>query len=517
MSIDTLTAPRSESITGAAATAEGVPEAVPALGARLLRASALVTVGNVASRVVSLLAGIVCARLLTETQFGAFGVIQSTLGMFATGAGLALGMAATRYLAMYRATDPDRVPAVLMVVFGVGTGSTAAMALVLVLLAPWLSSYVLHDPALAWPLRWSALQLVTSTAYGIVAGVLSGMERYGVIGVTAVLQNVAIVLASILLIPLGGLNGAIAAQAVGLGLATIVSLWYVRGLITQLHGRRLFDDLRRERAMLVNFCFPSLLGSLVILPATWAATVVLANAPNGLTEVAYFTAADRFRQMLVFVAGFVGTALLPILAGTTSDASGAGARRTLELGITGTGILVLPLAALLAFGGPAVMAMFGRSYEANWAVLLPIVAWGTAGAIGGILGTALLAHGRLWFQLLQQATYGLTVLSVTYALRVMGAPALALAHLIAVLVLAAWTMPYVYRLGILSSRAARQMLGVTAGGCLLCIASWLCPPGWRLPAAAPVTLLTFGVAATMLAPHERVRVWHLAQGALKPR
>jgi len=120
-----------------------VVAAVPArstrsIESRFLRASGLVTIGHVASRVVSLAIGIATARLLSEPEFGAFGVIQSTLGMFGAAAGLSLGMAATRYVALYRLSEPERVRGVMLVTLGIGTVSTAVASLALFLGAPWI-------------------------------------------------------------------------------------------------------------------------------------------------------------------------------------------------------------------------------------------------------------------------------------------------------------------------------------------------------------------------------------------
>lgn len=484
----------------------------PSVGIRLLRASGLITLGNVSSRVISLFVGVMSARLLTEAEFGAFGLIQSTLAMFGVAAGLSFGLAATRHVALHHTNKPDQARGVAQVVLGMGAVSTILTALVMFALAPWLAIDVLGDQSLVMPLRWATVQLVFTTGYGIVAGVLSGMERFGVTAGTAILQNAVILIGSWILIPVFRLPGTIGAHAVGSALALALGLWYIREVLVGITWRGMWKEIRREGSMLIEFCLPNVLAGAIILPASWGSYILVANQPDGYSELAFFTAADRFRLLLTFVAGFVGTALLPILsrliAGSTLDREQG--RKGLELGLIGTGILIIPLTSLLAFGGPEIMSLFGRAYEANWAVLLTVIAWGGMGAIGSNIGIALLAHGKQWFLLLQQATYGAAVLGLAYLLRKFGGAGLASAHLGAVLLLLVWSYPIVRNLGVLTLRASRILVGLSAAVCTICAISWICPTGWRLIVGGPITLLSGIASILMLTRPERTSLlYHL--------
>src|SRR5437016_1875069 len=52
------------------------------LGRRLFRSAGWITVGNTSSRILSLISAIIAARLLSQPEFGTFGLIQSTLSTF---------------------------------------------------------------------------------------------------------------------------------------------------------------------------------------------------------------------------------------------------------------------------------------------------------------------------------------------------------------------------------------------------------------------------------------------------
>jgi O-antigen/teichoic acid export membrane protein len=480
-----------------APVAEAAHDFRTSLGFRLVRASGLVAVGNVSSRLLALLTAVVCARLLTEIEFGAFGVVQSALNMFAIAASLNLGVGATRYVALYRAADVNRARAVARVLLSAGAACSVLTAGLMIWSAPWLARVWLGDASVTNPLRLASLQLWAIALYGLAVGVLNGAERFGLSSATSILQNLVILLGSVLLIPRFRTEGAIGAQAFGFASALALGLWYMRDLLRGLSWQTLLKDFRQEGPALAGFSFPVLLGALFIHPFSWMSLAIITRGRDGFKQVAFFTAADRCRLIMLFVTTFVATALFPILsAGHAKGAVDVGAApRSLELALTGLGIMLLPLGALLAFGGPELMAAFGHSYQVNWSVLLPLVACAGVQAYLNTIGMGLLAHGKQWFALGQQMVYGFVVLTLTYILRRFGGTGLGLAHLITTLIVMAATIPFVRRFKTLSARAGTITVASTLAICLVCLVSWFCPATWRLPLAVPVTTLMLVLSA----------------------
>jgi O-antigen/teichoic acid export membrane protein len=363
--------------------------------------------------------------------------------------------------------------------------------------APWLARIWLNDPSVTNPLRWAAVQLCAVALYGLVAGILNGAERFGLSSATSILQNLVILLGSVLLVPRFRTEGAIGAQACGFAIALALGLWCVRDLLGGLSWQTLLKDFREEGRALAAFSFPVLLGALFNHPFSWMSLAMITRGKDGFKQVAFFTAADRCRLIMIFVTTFVATALFPILSGghPKGAAEIGAAPRSLELALTGLSILLLPLGALLAFGGPELMAAFGRSYEVHWSMLLPLVACAGVQAHLNTIGMGLLAHGKQWFAFAQQMVYGIVVLTLTYVFRKFGGTGLGLAHLITTLIVMAATIPFVRRFKTLSARAAKVTVASTLAICSVCLISWLCPATWRLLLAVPVTALALVLSA----------------------
>src|SRR5690349_3358073 len=75
---------------------------------RLATGTAWSVGGTLVSRVFSLIATIVIARLLGKEDYGAYGIVQSTFGMFGLFAGLGIGSTAAKYVAEFKRKDPAR-------------------------------------------------------------------------------------------------------------------------------------------------------------------------------------------------------------------------------------------------------------------------------------------------------------------------------------------------------------------------------------------------------------------------
>src|SRR5258708_12805579 len=83
------------------------------LRARFARAAFWSTGGSVSAQLGAFVSTIVCARILGPVDFGKLGIVRSTVLMFGTFAGLGLGAAASKYVADYRPTNPQRAARVI--------------------------------------------------------------------------------------------------------------------------------------------------------------------------------------------------------------------------------------------------------------------------------------------------------------------------------------------------------------------------------------------------------------------
>ena len=82
-------------------------------------------ISAIASQGFPLIAAIIAARLLGTFGYGQLGIINSTVILFSTFAGLGLGITATKYIAQYHNSDPERTGRIMGLtnLFGIISGS----------------------------------------------------------------------------------------------------------------------------------------------------------------------------------------------------------------------------------------------------------------------------------------------------------------------------------------------------------------------------------------------------------
>jgi O-antigen/teichoic acid export membrane protein len=359
--------------------------------------------------------------------------------------------------------------------------------------------------------------------------------------------------------PIWGLVGTILAMAAGFAVTLVLTLYFTWNLVGAPWSR--LSAIWSQRRILIEFCLPSLLGGIIIVPASWLATAIIAarNGPiepllagllilppswlasmglafhysAGLREVALFTAADQFRPLLALLANLVAQPMMPLVTGQIRKAEETplspnpapsrgegrrsghrGVQRAIERSFQLTACLILPAHAFFAFAAPYVMALFGRTFAADWNVFLVVLAWGAMAGMVSLIGVALYAQGQVWLQNLFMMIYGLILVIVTWVLQSWGEFALATGHLTATLSTFILGGFFLYRAGFLSWRAVLVQLVAMVWITIISICAWLVPSSWRV-LSVPVAVGITGLLLFVLLQSETKQVLHLLRRKLR--
>lgn len=402
----------------------------PRLGRRLARGAFWCLAGALIARGSNFLAGVLAARLLGRDDFGRLGIVQSTIGMFGTIAGLGLGVMATKYIAEHRAGDPERVARVLGLTTLVSWSSGLAMALALIAAAPWMAGQTLHDPALTMTLRLGSCLLLLGAINGAQTGALAGFEAFratfranlaaGILGLAAVVAGTATF----------GLDGTVAGLNAGLVIACVLNHLALRRICRANGVAPTFDGCTQEWPILMRFGLPNLLNVLVAAAAFWMSQGIIARLPEGFGSLGAFNAAYQGRSMVIIVALVLSQLYLAVISGASRD--NPAAFRALiwskvRLNVGSFALSALVIAAL----APWITRIYGPTFATAREPLillgLSLIGFGFTEAI--FLG----AQGRekLWWMLALNLFWAILLVGSTWALRSRGATGLAAANLIA--------------------------------------------------------------------------------------
>jgi O-antigen/teichoic acid export membrane protein len=405
-------------------------------------------VAAVTSQTLAIATSVAAARLLGKVQFGEFGMIQGTIAAFGVVAGGGLGMTATKHVAEYRRSHPDRAGAVIGLTLASAAAIGGAFALALLAGAGAFAAAALKAPHLAAAVRIGSVLLLANTIGAVQAGVLTGFEAFRALARLSAWRSALALPCTVVGLWAGGLGGALWGNVVALGVGAWLGHRALRGE-TARHGITIaYRAARREWRLLWSFSIPSLLSSALVGPVTWAAGLMLARQPNGYGELGVFSAGNQWRSALVFVPGLMGQVIVPVLASIGIVDQRARAARVLKTSILVCGACVVPLVLALWAAGGSIMALYGQGFVGRERVLQLSVLTAGLLAVQLPVGHLITASGRMWAGALMNLGWATVLLGGAWLAveHGSGADGLALAYLIAYLAHSVWVFAFARRL-----------------------------------------------------------------------
>lgn len=415
------------------------------IGSRLAKGVFWSIAGTAISRGLMLGASVLLARMLGKTIFGELGIIQSTIGMLGTFAGFGLGLTATKHVAEFREKDPERAGRIIALAWRVAAVTGGLMALGLVVFAPWLANNTINAPHLVVPLRIGALILFISALNGAQTGVLAGFEAFKTIAHVNLLIGMLSFPILIAGAWFGGLNGAILALAINLGIN-----WFFNHLAVRKEAKRFgvplnFIGCGSEWAVLWKFSVPAVVSGALVGPVNWACRALLVNQPDGYGEMGIYSAAYQWHAAILFLPGLLSQVALPLLSNLNDGMRIRQYRKVLQANIfinAGASLAVVIPIILLA---DIIMLAYGSEYGQGANVLRALAFTSVLMAVNNVVGSAIASRGKMWVGFAFNAVWAVVLVTATATLLNLGygAYGLACAMLIAYVFHSCWQAVYI--------------------------------------------------------------------------
>lgn len=354
--------------------------------------------GAAASRGFMLIASVICARFLGKEGFGALGMIQSTASTFGVFAGLGLGLTATKYVSELRHQDPLRTGRILALSASVAIVSGLVMAVLLILFAPYLAKHTLANPGLATPLAIGSGLVFFGAINGAQTGALAGFEAFRTMARVNVLAGVASFPTIILGVWCGGLQGALWGLVAALAINWTLNNQALRRECANTQISYQFASCHRELSILHRFSLPAFLASMAVGPAIWACNALLVRQPHGYADLGIYTAADRWRLLILFVPSSAFATTLPVLSNLYGVGDSLGFQKVFRANLRLNASLVFMAAlSVVALAAP-IMSIYGNSFRSGRAVLIVLASSALFEALNAVLGQPLIASHRMWWR-----------------------------------------------------------------------------------------------------------------------
>ncbi len=385
------------------------------VGSRYLAGALWALGGSIVARSITMLTSIVLARILPASSYGALGIIQSTVGMFGVVAGAGLGLTLTKYVSELRDKDPAKARQYYQLSLGIAWGSSILIAAVFFVLGAWIARTILGQPSLAAELRIGAFIALFAAIGGVQLGMLTGAERFDAVNVSIIVKSILTFAGIALGAAYWGLAGAVVALVAAEAACVVLNHYYIRATWARYHpgGQAkpaTFSDFKQVMA----FSVPALLSSLSTQPAIWLSSSLVVRQPGGLDAIAYFTAADRWRQLLLFLPSALSTNTLPLLSNLSGTGNRSGFNHVLKLNVLLNSVAIFIPVLITIVASRALMALFGHQYTGSSLTLSVLAVAAIFMVANNVLGQVVVSKGLIWARLLLDIVLGCVLLAAAF-------------------------------------------------------------------------------------------------------
>jgi O-antigen/teichoic acid export membrane protein len=404
--------------------------------------------GTAASKVFSVITTIVIARMLGVSDFGAYGMVQSTIEMFCLVAGLSLSNTSNKYLSEYKTKNKEKAGRIISLTNGIAVISSGIIGLVIYLSSSYIAGETLGRIDLSPLLKLGAIYLFISTQNNVQTGSLGGFEAFKETAKINALQGLLTPLVALPLVFFFGLQGAV----ISLIITSLIGYVLFRNELNRTCKKyniciqRFDKSAFKEISIIWHFSIPSLASGLLVIPVIWLTNAILVNQPGGYLEMGLFNAANQWRQFVIFIPNILSTVMLPIFSDVYGNRSDGEYRSVFQLNIQLTWMIALPATILIIAVREVLAIVFGSKYQGVDVLIVPLMITAFLHIMNNVVGSAIAGAGRMWLG----ATFNLfwaiaMVLCSMLLIPKFGGMGLALSYMIAYLLHTGWQAIYTER------------------------------------------------------------------------
>ena len=380
------------------------------LRGRFARGAVWSLIGAVISQGSNLAASVVTARLLGRAQFGEYGMIQSTVGMFGVLAGMGLGLTATKYVAELRVKDPARAGRIIALGTAVALITATVAVAALFAAAPWLAANTMNAAQLSAELRIAAGLLFINAVSGTQTGILAGFEAFRAIARVSLARGVVTFPLTVSFVLLWGLRGAVLSLPTAAVVGVVLNHMAIRAECRNNGVPVCWKNLWTERFILWKFSLPAFLSGAMTSPAVWAANSILVNQRGGYAEMGVFSAANQWRMAVAFLPSLLSQPVLSMLSNlATTDARSFDRilRANLYLNVG----LSVSIAVPVILFATRIMNAYGRDFSSGATVLILLALATAISSVVSVMAQAIASLDRVWWGFALNSVWALALLS----------------------------------------------------------------------------------------------------------
>jgi O-antigen/teichoic acid export membrane protein len=184
-------------------------------------------------------------------------------------------------------------------------------------------------------------------------------------------------------------------------------LWHTGALADAWGGTR--PGEWAEFAGVWRFSLLAMLGSVISMPGWWLSTVILANQPGGVAALGLFNAAEKWRQVMLFLPASLSTLFVSLLSSLHGAKHQGGYRKVVLANLAVNLAVVGSMAVALSAFSPAAMGIFGEDFRDGSGTLIILALAAVAQVLNDSTTQILVSRGLMGWRTTCNIVFGVLV------------------------------------------------------------------------------------------------------------
>lgn len=283
---------------------------------RLFKDSFWALLGSAVGKGLSLLAGIVVARLLGSEVYGEYGTIRNTLLMIAIFSTMGLGYSATKFIAESKENgDYKRIIGTHRIAVTITYIVSGFIALLIFISAKQVATWI-EAPHLDSVLRLSSIAIIFNAVNTTQTGELAGFGAYKTLASNNTIAGILTFITSIFLTYFYGFNGSIIALIISLAFNALLNRLSInKCLPDEKYNSKIELDYVKE---VIKFSIPIALQESLYSITNWLGIFMLIKL-SGYIELGLYSAAMQWMSVILFIPGALRNVALSHFAATNKN------------------------------------------------------------------------------------------------------------------------------------------------------------------------------------------------------
>ncbi|MBA6314708.1 oligosaccharide flippase family protein [Cellulophaga baltica] len=366
-------------------------------------------IGNVFGKGLSLLAGIIIARLLGKEIYGEYGIIKSTLLSLAILSSFGLGYTSTKFIAENKTTYKENINQIIKTCLKTTTISSGILTLILFLFAKDFARYALKAPELYFEIRLTAVFIFFNSISITQIGILAGFGKFKKLAQINTFVGIFTIISSCLLTLAFNFKGAL----IALVLTQVINFGLNYYYINKERGAYNSNDNSKElEKKILKFSIPIALQEAFYSVITWSFGVLLIRFST-FGELGIYSAAMQWNAMILFIPGILRNVVLSHMSYSKDNKEhGKILNSILIFNLTVTLIISLIFYACSDF----ITKFYGDNFEGLKQILNITVFTTIFASLSNVYSQAYLSKDKNWLMLGFRVLRDSSILLMTYLL-----------------------------------------------------------------------------------------------------